>query len=302
MSRRFFVRRADDPLQPSPRGFFTGPGRLLWAALLVLVGCCAAGVASPPGVLAQPPGDGEAELRVEPLAAPWLNQETGGLEPMEVRSSTADTQNRDSRWLPKPDKVRRSSNATPTGAGGGGAGGGGTAFGNNIGSIFGWTMMVLGGILIIGLLVYFFSKAENELELGAGSRAKPAVDAFDDLSEKVEELPVEVRQQGSDMRGLAQQWSERGDYDRAIICLFGHQLLLLDRFQVLRLTRGKTNRAYLRETASHPEARSVLGETVASFEASYFGRHPVTQPRMEFLWEENERLEQWVRQRQEAAA
>ncbi|QEG40691.1 DUF4129 domain-containing protein [Roseimaritima ulvae] len=228
----------------------------------------------------------------------WYDSETQQLRPVTVRERIDDASNRNSRWLPKPERVSRANPAA--GGGGGGATGVGTSSASNI---IGWVLMTFLAVLMIGVLVYFFSKGEMEVDIGAGKRRKTRHDPFDqDLTERMEQLPVEVRQQGSDMRGEAERRMRAGDFDTAIIYLFGHQLLQLDRYQMLRLSRGKTNRQYVREANASGESGRILQQTVDSFEASYFGRHAVTASRFEFLWKENERLEQLLRQHREAAA
>lgn len=228
----------------------------------------------------------------------WYDSETQQLRPVTVRERIEDAGNRDSRWLPKPQRVRKN-NSTAGGGGGGGTGTGGSGLSNAIG----WIVMAFLAVTMIGLLVYFFSKGEMEVDIGAGRRHRGSGDPLEeDLTERMEQLPVEVRQQGSDMRGEAERRMQAGDFDRAIIYLFGHQLLQLDRYQMLRLSRGKTNRQYVREANSSGESGRILQHTVDSFEASYFGRHAVTADRFEFLWKENLRLENLLRQHREAAA
>ncbi len=91
-------------------------------------------------------------------------------------------------------------------------------------------------------------------------------------------LPAELRRTDVNLRSEAERLMREGQYDQAIILLFGHQLLLLDRFGMLRLNRGKTNRKYVRETrAVDGELAGRLQDTVNAFERSYFGRHSIAQ-------------------------
>ncbi len=94
-----------------------------------------------------------------------------------------------------------------------------------------------------------------------------------------------------------------GRLDEAIVLLFGHQLLLLDRGGMLRLARGKTNGRYLRETrGKSPEAHQLLAHSVAAFEASYFGGHAPQPEQFASLWAENAELEAIVEAKWGAAA
>ena len=105
------------------------------------------------------------------------------------------------------------------------------------------------------------------------------------------------------LRSEAERLMNEGEYDQAIILLFGHQLLLLDRVGMLRLNRGKTNRKYVRETrALDPESADRLQGTVTAFERSYFGRHLITAREFADLWQANAELEQAIERRQEVAA
>ena len=94
-----------------------------------------------------------------------------------------------------------------------------------------------------------------------------------------------------------------GAYDAAILCLFGHQLLLLDRRGILRLSRGKTNSRYVAESKREsPETATLLRATADAFEASYFGRHTPTPEAFANLWQANEQLEKLSRRETEVAA
>lgn len=224
----------------------------------------------------------------------WYDSKTDRAVPISVKESTEDSEHRTSRWLPRPKKIRsnRALPNVPTGTGPNISG---------AGNIIGWTIMGLLGIVLIGVLIYVFSKVETELEIsskGSGSKRERRFKE-ETLADRIEQLPAEVRQQGSDLRGEAERQMHAGNFQHAIICLFGHQLLQLDRQHLLRLTRGKTNHQYVRETSSHPQACEVLRETVATFEASYFGRHPISLQRFQFLWDQNLLLEKWLMERRE---
>ncbi len=116
-------------------------------------------------------------------------------------------------------------------------------------------------------------------------------------------LPAELRRTDVNLRSEAERLMQEGQYDQAIILLFAHQLLLLDRATLIRLNRGKTNGKYVRETRSvDPESAQWLRATVAAFERSYFGRHPIEQDDFTELWQSNLKLEESIRRRQELAA
>ena len=89
-------------------------------------------------------------------------------------------------------------------------------------------------------------------------------------------LPAELRRTDVNLRSEAERLMNAGQFDQAIILLFGHQLLLLDHAGLLRLSRGKTNGRYVRETrAADHESADRLRLTATAFERSYFGRHTI---------------------------
>ena len=123
------------------------------------------------------------------------------------------------------------------------------------------------------------------------------------MIERMKQLPAELRMVTGDLRAETLRCLAGGDYSRAIILLFGHQLLMLDKAGSLRLTRGKTNGRYVRETrANNPPAAAHFTSTVDAFERCYFGKHPITRAEMEELWKSNLKLEAILDPRREAVA
>ncbi|MCG8652987.1 MAG: DUF4129 domain-containing protein [Pirellulales bacterium] len=235
----------------------------------------------------------------------WYDSEEGRVLPIYVESVTDDSHNRNSRWLPKAKKVAKPTNTnTTTGGGGGGKGTGLFGSGLTFGNLFGWMLLVAILITVVALLVYGFSKAEVDL----GQDIKVRNDAHsktpdEQMIERMKHLPAELRRTDVNLRTEAERLMNLGQYDQAIILLFGHQLLLLDRAGLLRLNRGKTNGKYVRQTRSvDPEAGRLLRAVVIAFEQSYFGRYPIQQRDFAELWQGNQRLEELIQRRQERAA
>ena len=52
----------------------------------------------------------------------------------------------------------------------------------------------------------------------------------------------------------------------------------------IRLTKGKTNRQYLREVGARISLRQLVEQTMIAFEDAFFGRHPLDQTRFESCW------------------
>lgn len=231
---------------------------------------------------------------------PWYDPQGRGLLPVEVETNIDDTAHRDSRWLPQPDRVaeRPASSAGTTGGGG--------LFGSGftIGNLVGWAVLATLLIVIVALLAYAFSKLERGLETASSvNRSGPGTMTDEQMIERAKHLPSELRRTDVNLRDEAARLMETADFDQALILLFGHQLLLLDQSAIVRLSRGKTNGRYLRETAAvDRDLGERLSMTVAAFERSYFGSHPVTASEFDRLWENNTELEQSLQTRREAVA
>ena len=68
-----------------------------------------------------------------------------------------------------------------------------------------------------------------------------------DRVDRVEALPFRVPRQATDLLSEARRQYEKGNYNEAIVYLFSHQLVELDRQHLIHLARGKTNRQLVRE-------------------------------------------------------
>lgn len=227
----------------------------------------------------------------------WYDADQRELRSVDVQPEVDDSRHRHSRWLAKPDQVRQQNPPAAT-AGGGGA----TGF--TIGNLLGWGLIALFIGLATWLLWYSLRRLDSAGKRSLAGRPPRQVPGLDWVSqERIEHLPAELRRSGVHLRDEAVRLMADGQFDQAMIALFGHQLLLLDHAALLRLTRGKTNRQYVREAlGSERPAGEVLHQTAAAFERSYFGRHPLTADEFAVLWRLNEQLERRLLQAQEAAA
>ena len=244
-------------------------------------------------------------------STPWFDAAEGNLVPVIVSERIDDSVNRKSRWLPKPKKLSKpvaSPAANPATGGtttGGGAGIGTGLFGSgmSLGNLFGWMILALVILVAVGGIVYAFSK--TDIDLGKPKDAKQISNAAPDKQtiERMKHLPIELLRTDINLRTEAERLMTEGRYDQAIILLFGHQLLMLDQAGALRLTRGKTNGRYLRESRSHDrEMGDSLQKTITAFERSYFGRHLIHESEFRDLWDNNEALEKRVTMQKELAA
>jgi hypothetical protein len=94
----------------------------------------------------------------------------------------------------------------------------------------------------------------------------------------------------------ARRHFEAGEFAQAIIYLYSYQLIQLDRHQLIRLTKGKTNRQYVRELRSRRELRDVLFRTMVVFEEVFFGHHSLSRERFESCWRRMDEFHQHLAQ------
>jgi hypothetical protein len=106
-----------------------------------------------------------------------------------------------------------------------------------------------------------------------------------DEDRRFEALPFPVKAARFDLLAEARRHYEEGRYGEAIKYLFSHELIELDKHRVVRLTRGKTNRQYLRELGGPRGPLGAIFEaTMLVFEDSFFGNHTIERARFESCW------------------
>jgi hypothetical protein len=121
--------------------------------------------------------------------------------------------------------------------------------------------------------------AARQIEMGTSSR--------------IEDLPAGVRPETADPWAEAVARRARGDLAGAIICLFAHQLLTLDRLQQIRLVPGRTGRQYIRAIDDR-ELHSSVEPTLRLFEEVYYGHHIPSLEAFERVWALAESFEKRV--------
>ncbi len=97
-------------------------------------------------------------------------------------------------------------------------------------------------------------------------------------------LPLPARGSPTDLLAEATKYYRQADYGRAIVYLFCFQLAQLDRRQMIRLAKGKTNRQYLREIGQQGTLRRLLEQTMTAFEDAFFGHRTLDRIRFESCW------------------
>lgn len=165
----------------------------------------------------------------------------------------------------------------------------------------GWLALALVLVYLVYLIVRAFMQSESRSTLRVEQVAAAA-----DIA-RVEELPVALAKSPADYLEEAQRLYRRGDYAQAIVYLFSHQLLSLDRRHWVRLVKGKTNRQYLREVrrSAAPSAErlaDLFQGTVLLFEEVFFGKRLPPQASLDATWGDIAEFEALVAEPQEQAA
>lgn len=149
----------------------------------------------------------------------------------------------------------------------------------SLGFDFATVLRVLAWLAIIALaawLIYTIVRTYQRMEIHSADAPQPEEEARTHV-ERVEALPVAVERRVEDLLAEARRLRSAGDLTMAVVYLYSHQLVVLDRAGLLRLVKGKTNRQYLRElrNASPPDGlAATLRETMLLFERAFFGAHP----------------------------
>jgi len=107
---------------------------------------------------------------------------------------------------------------------------------------------------------------------------------------RVERLPTGIDIDETDPMRAALACRSRGDLGRAVVLLFAHQLLLLDRLGLIRLSPGRTGRQLVR-SISVEDIRGAVSQTLRMFEDVYYGHRDPDPVAFDALWAEAETLE-----------
>jgi hypothetical protein len=149
------------------------------------------------------------------------------------------------------------------------------------------------GLLTLAVgLIYLLTKVYLRKE--AADHARHGAQATEADVDRVEALPEAARRHVADLLAEARRAYELGNFGEAIVYLFSHQLLQLDRRHLIRLTKGKTNRQYLREIGPRRALANLVERTMVAFEDVFFGAHVLDRDRFEACWSQLGRFDQLV--------
>jgi hypothetical protein len=148
-----------------------------------------------------------------------------------------------------------------------------------------WTTTVVWvvlAVLLIGvavLLVLLYRDARVKRFRASAAANDQVVDA-----DQVEALPFMASRPRGDLLGQARRYYEQGNYNEAIIYLFSHELVQLDKSGLIDLAHGKTNYQYLREVAHSQQVKLSLELTMGAFERVFFGGRTLDRASFESCW------------------
>jgi hypothetical protein len=178
-----------------------------------------------------------------------------------------------------------------------------TSIGKWFGRRFGWVarffrwlgrlgipgMGSLGELVVLGLVILATAVALVVL-IELWRRYRPALADSDAvvgdtraLSKGTIVLPAGVQPETDDPWAEAMRCRARGDFGPAIVCLFAHQLLSLERIRLLRPAPGRTARQLVR-TIDDRQFRGWVESTLRAFEAVYYGHHVPNRESFEATW------------------
>jgi hypothetical protein len=198
-----------------------------------------------------------------PIRFPWYDPQRDSLQRVDAEPP-ADIENRHSRWEAKPAQAWDW-----------------PAWLGPLFRILGWALLGLLVTLLAVFLVRAFLLEEGGIAptSSADEEANRRGDA-----DRVESLPFQLAGPRVNLLDEARRCYEAGRYAQAIVYLYSYQLVQLDKHQLIRLAKGKTNRQYLREMRSRPHLLGLLESTMITFEDVFFGRHRLDRRRFEACW------------------
>jgi hypothetical protein len=148
----------------------------------------------------------------------------------------------------------------------------------------------MGDLVAIGLAMLFLTLVlVGLLELLrryrplAAEAGVQAVSVGRGSARRVEGLPLGSEIDLSDPWGAARRLRDRGDYAAAVVHLFAHQVLTLDRLGQIRIVPGRTGRQLVRSVADR-SLRERVEPTLRLFEAVYYGHRAPSAEAFETVW------------------
>lgn len=139
---------------------------------------------------------------------------------------------------------------------------------------------IFAGLLLVGLIVLAY-RWRAISGLGMFSSTRSSVNA---VPARAEELPFELPPTEEGLLELVRRLADEGQFGRAMVPLYGYQLLHLDAHGLIHLAKGKTNRQYYRELRGSEPISTILLNTICTFERAFFGGHQIARDDFEQCW------------------
>ena len=151
-----------------------------------------------------------------------------------------------------------------------------------------FSLWVFRGIILIGVLaiVCLLVWAIMRFSGNNANIEKEVEEKLEFTPERIEALPFDLQNSASqgDLLSMARQAYNANDFRNAAIYLYSHVLLSLDHFGWIRLTRGKTNRQYLRELNDAQKMSRFFEPLMIGFERAFFGNYDLSRGEIDPSW------------------
>jgi hypothetical protein len=138
-------------------------------------------------------------------------------------------------------------------------------------------------LLLAAIVAFFVCIALLWIHRERGPAQDEAARASLGIAARLGDLPEGIRTADADPWSEANRRRAAGDLAGAVVCLFAHQLLVLDQMGLIRLAPGRTGRHYVQSLRDRELIDSV-GATLALFEDVYYGRRSPTALTFEPVW------------------
>lgn len=205
---------------------------------------------------------------------PWYDRNADDMRSMQgLQDGSPGAGHRDSKWVAR-ERQPRQANPGQTGMRSNG-------ISNVILNALVWGAIAIILVGLIAFLVWAFMRHETAQD------QDDLDDWLDDPrsdEQRIEDLPFEIRRPRSDLFAAAERARQQGDRRLAMIYLFSHMLVQMDRNHRIRLAKGKTNRQYLGEIVSFRRLHSIVSEAMFAFERVFFGDHDLDEEEFEAVW------------------
>ncbi len=153
-------------------------------------------------------------------------------------------------------------------------------------TLFGWLAWAAILVLFV-VIVWLLYRAWRRRWRGEEQEGEEGDDrAAEEDRYRVEALPFPVQRRRGDLLDEARLAYEQGHFGQAAIYLFSYQLVALDKHHRIHLTKGKTNRQYLREVGRRSGLGRIVEATMVAFEDVFFGNRSLDRDRFERCWAE----------------